>query len=158
MRRLCLPVSVLLALFSAMPAFAQIYQWHDAEGKAHYADIAPPGVNAILLRVKPGSVTDTVEDAATAGSAQPKSLAEQELEFRQRRAEAAEAQAKAEDEEKQAAERARNCEQARNQLAALKSGQRIARLNSKGEREYLDEAGRVAEIERTEQYAASVCK
>ena len=156
MRRASLLV---LAMMITVPATAQVYQWHDAEGRVQYSDLPPPGVDAKAVRpaLKPAAA-DAATGSAAADAAKPKTWAEKELEFRQRRAEAAETQAKAEQESSKDAERQRACEQARNQLAALRSGQRIARFNSDGEREYLDDAGRAGEIERTQKYADSVCK
>lgn len=95
---------------------------------------------------------------ANPDSGKPKTLAEKEVEFRQRRAEAAEARAKAETERQQAAARQRDCERGRNQLAALESGQRIARFSSSGEREVLDDAARAEETARARSYVASGCK
>jgi len=149
---------LVLAMMIAGPAAAQVYEWRDAQGQLQYSDLPPLGVDAKVVypTLKPVGVDDKA--GAAPAAAKPKTLAEKELEFRQRRAEAAEAQAKAEQDSSQAVERQRACEQARNQLGALRSGQRIARFNSKGEREYLDDAGRADEIERTQKFADSVCK
>ena len=97
-------------------------------------------------------------EAGKADPAKPKTLAEKELEFRQRRAAAAEAEAKAEKERQKAAELARQCEQARGQLTALQSGQRMARYSSSGERQLLDDAARGTEIERTQKYIDANCR
>jgi len=157
---------LVLALIVAVPAAAQVYQWRDAEGRLHYSDVPPPQGEAITVRPA-RKATAPAEPAGTpaaegakpaAEAAKPKTLADKELEFRQRRAAAAEAQAKAEQERALAAERQRACEQARNQLAALKTGQRMVRYTSTGEREFIDGAGRAAEIEQTQKYADSVCK
>ena len=75
-----------------------------------------------------------------------------------RRAEAAEAKAKAEKERQRTAERERDCVQARSELAALESGQRVSRFNSRGEREVLDDAGRADQIARTRKFVESDCK
>lgn len=144
-----------LALILAAPAAAQIYQWRDADGRVHYSDVPPPQGEAKTMRSAPAPAA-----AATTATeaAKPKTLAEKELEFRERRAAAAEAQAKAEQEKARATERQRACEQARNQLTALRSGQRMARFNSKGEREILDDAGRAAEIDQTQKYVEATCR
>lgn len=154
MRRATLLV---LNLIFALPAGAEVYQWRDAEGKVHYADVPPAKGELRTL----GSSPRPAESAVTpndAAAPKTKTLAERELEFRQRLTEKSEAQAKADEEQKETADRQRTCEQARNQLTALKTGQRIAVFNSKGEREYLDDAGRATEIERTEKLAADTCK
>jgi len=174
-----------LSLIITLPAAAEIYQWRDAQGRINYSDTPPAAEKAKTLRgaSRPFTPAATEEDAAKAGAtdangtkpdaattnagktdgtkadpSKPKTIAEKEVEFRQRRAATAEAEAKAEKERQQADERARNCEQARGQLTALQSGQRLARYNSKGERELLDDAGRRAEIERTQKYLDATCK
>ena len=176
MRRINLFV---ISLLVAAPAAAEIYQWRDARGQVHYSDAPAAGADAKPMRAasRPptprttvGEVAGDAEDANAAGKtapgngnasaepAKPKTLAAKEVEFRQRRAEAAEASAKAETERQRAAARERDCGQARNQLAALESGQRMARFNSDGEREVLDDAARAEEAARARTYVESACK
>jgi hypothetical protein len=131
---------------------AQVYTWRDASGKVHYSDTPPPGVDA--KRMRPGGASD----ASSASGAPNRSLAEQELEFRKRRAEAEKAQQKAEQEKKDALERQRNCQDARNQLAALESGQRMSRLDASGQRIPLDDDMRAQEIEQAKKAVESWCK
>ena len=70
-------------------AAAQVYTWRDASGKVHYSDTPPPGVDA--KRMRAGTHTGTT------GSAAPvRSTAEQDMEFRKRKAESDKSQAKAE--------------------------------------------------------------
>ena len=47
--------------------------------------------------------------------------------------------------------RAENCRSARAHLAALNTGQRIARFNAQGEREILDDKQRASELRRAQQ-------
>ena len=61
------------------------------------------------------------------------------------------------DEERLAAQRADNCRRARGHLAALESGQRIARTNERGEREVLDDKGRADEMRQARAVIASDC-
>lgn len=164
MRRINL---IVISLLVALPAGAEIYQWRDAQGNVHYSDTPPAGENATTLRpaVQPAAGAHPDEDVATgtgaggsAEAAKPKTLAERDLAFRQRRAEAAEAVAKAEQERQESAQRQRDCEQARNQLVALESGQRVARFNRDGEREVLGDEGRADEIARTQKFLESACR
>ncbi len=159
-----------VALFAALPALAQIYSWKDKDGKVHYGDMPPPTgeVNQIrgtaATRPTPApapapadtpAATDTVK---AQDSSRPQTLAEREQAFRERRAAEAEAQAKAAEEAGRDAERQRFCEQARNQLGALQSGQRVTRFNAAGEREFLDDAARSAEVARLQQQVAEHCQ
>lgn len=165
------PSLALLALLTALPVAAQIYSWKDKDGKIHYSDTPPP-TGEIKTLQRPSRTPPPVQpseasgdNAATANKpgtaaepAKPKTLAERELEFRQRRAAEAEAQAKAEKEAAEAADRQRACEQARNQLAALNSGQRVSRFNAAGERVVLDDAARNAEIAQTQRMIDQACQ
>lgn len=159
--------AALLALLTALPAAAQIYSWKDRDGRTVYSDVPPPTGEVKVLRpgrvaapaapangdAAPGAVTGTATDAA-----KPKSTAERDLEFRQRRAAEAESQAKADKEAAATAERERFCTQARNQLTALRSGVRIARPNAAGEREFLDDAARAEETSRLQQQIDQNCQ
>lgn len=168
------PALLLLALLTALPAAAEIYSWKDKDGKMHYADVPPATGEVKTLRggaprpappaapitgdggadaAKPA----TADGKAAEANAKPKTLAERELEFRQRRAAEAEAEAKAEKERADSAERQRACEQARNQLTALTSGQRVSRFDAAGGREVLDDAGRAEEIARTQKQVDQLC-
>ena len=61
-------------------------------------------------------------------------------------------------EQKAAVLRQDNCRRAREQLATLDSGQRIARVKVDGEREYLDDGARAQESQRARQVIASDCR
>lgn len=169
-----LSLAVLIVLSSI--AQAQIYEWRDAQGRLNYSDHPPQGVNARLVKggtpaprvtsSEPSSGSSPTEsdspDSASTIPAPPapdapKSLAEQELEFRQRRAAEAEAKAKEEHARQQAAERERMCVDQGYQLTALQSGQRVSRFNARGEREYLDDTARAREIERIQKFLKSSC-
>jgi hypothetical protein len=130
---------VLLVLAAAVPlASAQAYKWRDANGRIQYSDTPPPaGAKDVQqLRKAPPPA------ASGAAAAPAKSVTEQDAEFRKRLVEKQEAEAKqakaAEDEQV----RARNCAQARGQLAALDSGGRMVQFNAQGERVALDDAER----------------
>ncbi len=155
---------LLLAMFVALPAAAQVYSWRDKDGRLNYAD-QPPATGEVKLLQDPrlrqaqdAPAAATASGATMAASNKPKTLAERELEFRQRRAAEAEAEAKDKLEAAEMADRQRFCEQLRNQLAALNSGQRVSRFNSAGEREFLDDAARAAEIDRQQQQLEQNCQ
>ena len=132
-------------------ASAQVYTWRDASGKVHYSDTPPPGVDAKKMGI--GS------QPATPSSAAPgRSTAEQDMEFRKRKAESEKAQAKAEQERKDAEESKRNCDAARLQLRALESGQRMSRLDASGTPIPLDDEMRAEEIEKARKAVQAWCK
>jgi hypothetical protein len=173
-RRAVLAATLFAALLSALPAVAQIYSWKDKDGRVHYGDTPPPTGEVNLIKGTPAAkpvaapvatpspeaagAPGATEAPATQEAARPPTLAEREQAFRERRAAEAEAQAKAEQEAARDAERQRFCEQAPNQLAALQSGQRVSRFNAAGEREFMDDAERSAEIARLQQQLAEHCR
>ena len=95
--------------------------------------------------------------AAASGPA-PGSGVDKALEEKKKQAEAAEAAKKKAEEQKQAQARAENCKRAREAKAGLDSGVRIARTNTKGEREILDDNQRAAEDKRINGIIQSDCK
>jgi hypothetical protein len=64
---------------------------------------------------------------------------------------------KAAADQKTAAIRAENCQRAQQQAKALDSGVRVARLNDKGEREFLDDNARASERKRSQDIIAQSC-
>ncbi|WP_407277696.1 DUF4124 domain-containing protein [Aromatoleum evansii] len=182
MRRLSL---LALSLTLALPATAQVYQWRDAQGRINYSDTPPPTGAAKTVkpssRPKAAAADESVPDESGEGVSQnpaadgaageagkqakekadpskPKTMAEKEAEFRQRKVAAAEAEAKAEKDRQRAAEVARYCDQARSQIAGLKNSRRVSRFNSEGQRELMDDTARTAEIERSQRYIDENCK
>jgi Domain of unknown function (DUF4124) len=81
-----------------------------------------------------------------------------ELEAKKKQAEQAEVTKKKADEEKFVQAKAQNCERARRAMTTLQSGVRIQQTNAKGEREFLDDAGRAAETRRLQGVVAADCK
>ena len=156
----CLAALLGLAMF-ATAAQAQ-WTWRDKEGRITASDLPPPRDvpdKDILTRPAPRIVARPAP-ATSAAASNPVAPApvERELEARKKAAEAERAAQTKTDDAKQAAARADNCRRARAQLAAMDSGQRIARLNDKGEREVLDDKGRAEESRRAREVMASDCR
>jgi hypothetical protein len=168
----------------ALPSDAALYKWVDAEGNVHYSDQPPPAgageaktmeapraPRAGRTKSAPNADAGSGEAAGQAGAREaaapagqavkpgtPKSIAEQEMEFRKRRLEAAEAEAKAQKDAQEAAEKKRSCEQAQRRVAAFERGGRITRYDASGEQVFLndDEIGR--ELVDARRAADSWCK
>ena len=109
---------------------------------------------ALEAAEKAKAEAEAAEKAKAEAEAAEKAKAEAEAEAARLAAE----KAKAEEEAARDAERQRFCEQARNQLGALQSGQRVSRFNAAGEREFLDDAARSTEIARLQQQVAEHCQ
>lgn len=163
-RLLLLATSLLLA---TMPALAQ-YKWKDSQGQVHVSDRPPPpDVPDRNVLQRPAASTRpapagpvAASPAASAASAAPvlRVPIDPELEARRKRGEA-EARARAQaDEQRLAAQRAENCQRARQQLAMLDNGRRLVRDNDRGEPVVLDEAARAAEAQRARQIIGTDCR
>jgi hypothetical protein len=168
--RAALAITVALAALTAtQPAHAQ-WKWRDKAGQVHISDRAPPPDTpeaSILQRPVPvraappqaasaPAEAPAVTAAATAASG-PANKLEAEVEARRKKAEQEEKARQKALEEKNAVARAENCQRARRHLATLESGQRMARINDKGEREVLDDKARAAETDVARKVVASDC-
>lgn len=155
-------VAGLLAALVLMPAQAQ-WVWKDKDGRVNASDLPPPrGVSDKDILQRPETVVRrpaaAAPVAASAAAARASAPVDPQLEARRRAAEQ-EQQAKARaDDEKAGAQRAENCRRARSHLQALESGQRIARMNDRGEREVLDDKARADEMRQANETIASECR
>lgn len=161
-----LGLACLMALCTSLPAQAQ-WAWRDAQGRITASDLPPPREipdKDILRRpnqarpatapaAPPASAAASAPLAAASAPAGDKDL------LARRRAAEQQAQAKAKaDEEKNATVRAENCRRARQHLGTIESGQRMVRMNAKGEREILDDRARADEARRAREVIASDCR
>jgi hypothetical protein len=163
-------ITALLAfvgLLSSTPIFAQINKCVDAAGKTYYSQSpCPPGAKSSTVRsapppanAPPPSASGTTgAGSAAAKSTGPKSIAEQEIEFRKRQTEQAEAAKKDQEKATEATQRQENCRNARGSLASLEAGGRQTRFNEKGERYILDDAQTARELDRARQAVDQWCK
>ena len=158
--------TVLLACCLTLPAQAQ-WKWRDKDGRVTASDLPPP--RDVLdkdiiqrppeLRRAPARAEPAASAASAPGqAAAPKGPLEREVEARRLAAEQQQAAKAKADEERLRAQRAENCRRARSHLAALDSGQRIARVNEKGEREVIDDRMRADEQRQAREVVASDCR
>lgn len=158
------------ALLCVLPlsALAQ-WQWIDKSGRRVFSDQAPPsdipaksilkGPNGRAIAPPADSATATQPaDTATPAASAPKVAGrDKELEARKKLAEAAEAEKRQAKERETAEARADNCKRAREAKATLDSGMRISRVDTKGEREVLDDAQRASEGKRLQDIIGRDC-
>lgn len=160
-------ILVLCALGALYGVASAQWAWRDAAGNRVYSDQPPPASvpDKDVLR-QPGGVRSAApsEAAAASEAARPASApaarasaADKDQEAKRKQAEEAEATRKKVAEEKLTRARADNCIRARQAKATLDSGIRIARTNTQGEREILDDAARAAEARRLDGIVASDC-
>ncbi|MBL8519915.1 MAG: DUF4124 domain-containing protein [Betaproteobacteria bacterium] len=147
-------------LLAAATVTAQVYRWVDKDGKVQYSDQPPP---AGASKADPKKIADA--PAAATGSAAAggsKSIADQSKDFDKRRKDAAkksDEQSKKDEEARKVTENDQlNCKNARAALKDLESGRPIARTNESGDRSYLTDEQRQAEMARAKEIAADSCK
>jgi len=147
---------------AAGSAQAQIKCWNQ-DGKRVCGDTPPPGAKVTTLR---GSTEPAAAPAAagTAAAAKdgakakgPLTPAEKEQEYQKRQLSAQKAAEKADAERKAADTKLENCNRAREALRAAESGQRITRVDAKGERYFLDDAEIAKEAAQARQAVQGLC-
>lgn len=148
---------VLLAMALVAPALADgtIYKWVDKQGNVHYTDCPPP----------PGCEAETVEVPAPPDASE---VAEAERRLEEMLAEQAQQAADRERErlarERQQVEamriavmRKKRCIEARQNLHVLEMRVPVYHIDEKGERIFLNDATRAAEIEAMKKQIAENC-
>lgn len=149
------------------------WAWKEDNGRVVYSDRPPPpNVKTTQILRQPnvampdpapraaaqsGGEGDKPAAAPAAAPAAPKSIAEREMEFRKRQQERADGERKAQQEEQKAAAKAADCERTRGYVRALEDGVRISRTDASGNREFLDDGQRAAELERARKTVQQVC-
>lgn len=161
--------AALIAIGLAAPAQAQ-WKWRDAQGKVQYSDRPPPSGTPdkdVLQRPANAQRTVTVVpvgQAAAAAASAPRpaastpTKAEQDAAARDKQAQDRETAKQKEAERQQAELRRQNCARAQANLRELQSGTRITRTNEQGERVFMDDAQRQAEVERARGLITSECR
>jgi hypothetical protein len=147
------------------------WQWVDRDGQKVFSDRPPPSDvpdKSILKRPRqsgksmagPAATALPTPDANTAAS--PPAGVDKELMDKKKQAEKqaadAEAAKRKAEEERIARIQAENCARARQTMAGISSGVRMARTNEKGEREFMDDAARAEEARRTQAIIDQECR
>lgn len=136
---------VLTGLMLAGAAAAQAYRWVDKDGKVRYGDVPPQGVKSTT--VKPPAAVSAPAPAAK-DAPRPAAAA---------KSTARDANDAAEKEKQERAAK-ENCALSREQLAMMESGQRVSKLDAKGERYFLDDAQRAQEAAKARDNVTQWCK
>lgn len=143
------------ALCAALPVHAQVHKWVDANGKVQYSDQPPPGQSGVQkLRIE----KSTAPAAVPAATKAPKTLAERDLESRQNQVAAEEAKKKQQQADADAKIKQGNCINAKGNLKTLEEGGRVFKYDSKGEKQYVDDADREKAIADARRQVSEWCK
>jgi hypothetical protein len=133
------------------------------EPRAGSGNDASSGYGSPVPDVPPGradggtSTAPNPADLSHRPPAGPKTLAEQDAEFRKRMADRAKAEQKEADDEARASQRAASCEQARGYVKMIEEGTRLMRPGPDGERNFMDDEQRAAELQKAQDTVARDC-
>lgn len=157
---------VAAACWVSLNAVAQ-WQWIDKDGRKVFSDRPPPQdiPEKSILKQPAGRLpaavapaTQAAADGAPAPANTPRvNGKDKELEEKKAQADAEEAAKKKAEEERQAKIRADNCARARQAKVAYEPGRLLVQTNAQGERVFVDDAARAAEIKRLDGIIASDC-
>ena len=142
---LVLPLCFLLA---AGTAAAQAYKWRDADGKLHFSDTSPPAHQAETLVVKPAVPANPAAGKGDNWKAQLEQSGVNRLQAQQKQ--------DAEDNAAKAAEY--NCQVARRQLDTLSNQRPVYDRGPDGQKRYLDDKDRPAEIRAAQERVDKYCR
>lgn len=144
---------IIILFFISLNTYAGVNKWVDADGNVHYSDTPPENIKT--TKIKSAAPPDTL--LPESNLAAPKTLAEREAEWKKSQKAKEESALKASQEQAAAAIKQKNCEGARGNLAALEHGTALVTYNEKGERSFLDDAGRKQRIDEAQQAISSYC-
>jgi len=160
----CLPALAVALLLAAPAGAQQLYKYTGPDGRVQYTDRLPPGAQNVekVTGARVSTVGPSTSSAAggseAAKSGAPKTAADQEQAFRQRRAEAEEKAKKNEKVAQENRETEQRCTYLRRELAGMQSGARISRINEKGETIFLEDQQVQSEIARLQRDIGTTCK
>jgi cell division protein FtsN len=156
---------VVIAAGTYVTGVSAQWSWKEDNGRVVYSDRPPPPeIKASQILRQPTVQAPAPQPAAPAAAGDPakaaggpKTIAERDMEFRKRQQERADTERKAQEEQQKSAAKATECERARGYLRSLEDGMRITRTDASGNREFLDDAERAQETERTRKMVQSLC-
>jgi hypothetical protein len=144
-------IAAALLVLAAPGASAEgVYRWTDAQGRVHFGD-RPPGDGPSTAIAPPAPPAAPAPTAAERAARQQRLLDA----YRDERLEKQELEAKQKAEED---DRRRRCAQARDRLARYQSSGRIYDPQPNGERRYLNDGERDAEIRTARNEVGRWCK
>ncbi len=155
--RLFVAAAVLLATATVA---AQVYKWVDKDGKVQYSDTPPPpsASKADAKKLNTGTSTPPAAgtDAKPVGNA-PKTAQEKAKEADKKTKDEAEKAKKDEEAQKVAKMNEERCKAATRYKSDLETGRPIARNNDQGERSFMSDEERSAELAKASAAMADSC-
>ena len=155
MMYLYLVLLLFLVAYSDAGHSAEVYKWVDEDGKVYFSDSPPPDI--VTEKIKPPPAPS--EDDIRRTQARTDLLVEQQKVSADQRAQEREEKRLRQDiAEEQAIDRAILCSRARRSLYALLQPRAAFTTNERGERVYIPDTFRQAEIEEQKRVVAAMCE
>ena len=168
---------IALAVCITLPSlgYAELYKWKDKNGQMQYTDTPPPS-NIKLEKISGkrhvnptgNEPLSTVENPQLApvtapapnmppANAQAPAVSAEDAAAKIRQENAEREKQNKQEKEAQAKIRAENCKAAKANLQSYSQGGRVYKMNDKGEREYLDDAGLKSGADKARSEVAQYC-
>ena len=150
-----------LLLCSPLVAQAQVYKCKQADGSLHFqSSPCPAGASSSTVAMPPAArepARGANQDSTDARKTYQIRKSPQEL-AQEKDRQRAEQESKRYNDEVKAYNRAQRCNHARQQLGVVKAGRPAYRLDNAGDRHYIEDQNRAAEIAAAEQRVAAECQ
>ncbi len=146
-------IASLILIFLSHSVVAEIYKWKDSEGEVHFSDrdLGQSGEQVILKR----DISEEKIEQARQKAKEFVRRQQRKMAFKKEEANKTREQARKELETRE--KRKRYCSQAKKELGKLKLKVPVYRANKAGERAYLDDAQRAAEIDEWSRNIRKYC-
>ena len=146
---------LVLLLFIAGGSFAAIYKWVDDKGVIHYSATPPPSGKTKEIEIE---AAPSEKEMQQSRDRMEKLMEYQEQSDELRRESAEKKSREKSDEQRYLVESKKRCIRAQQNLHTLKKERAVYSINEKGERVYLDDVMRDAQIELMEKEINTYCK
>ncbi|HEX4779489.1 MAG TPA: DUF4124 domain-containing protein [Usitatibacter sp.] len=146
---------LVIAAFAAMTAFAaaaqQMYKWVDEKGVTHYTDAPPPDGKANKIDIHPTPPSGPVPPPVDYKQKEMDSRVEKVQKEQQEKKDAVQ-------EANEKAIKKGRCVEAQRQLQILSTQRPVFNTDAKGDKNFLDDDKRQAEIDRWQERAKTYCE
>jgi hypothetical protein len=147
---------IVMGSLAAPGAHAQVFKCVDAGGKTVYSQSpCPSGAKSSVISQPPGPADAPASKTTKGGKT---STADQDMDFKKRQQEREAADKKASDLAADEKRKQDDCRRAREAVAQYDIGGRISRVDSKGERYFLDDGQIAQERAKSQQSVDQFCK
>ena len=138
-----------ICLLSSAAAIAQVYRWVDDEGRVHYSDSPPVGVEATLMPIES-------DETDLEASLREQVARERELELQQQLEADATEDAAAEAARREALARA--CTRAKARVETIETARRLSRVEDDGTRHTYNDEERAAALAEARRQVEEWCE